>query len=341
MSGVVRAITARAARSTAVAEHAVAARRGVAAFLDDLEADPRAALAPRFGQARVHLFREPGKLVRPMIVWLLGRSLGVEGSRLRPYAVVTELIHGASLLHDDVIDRALTRRGRPSANALYDNTLAVLAGDSILAEVTGRLAELGDLEVVRAVSATIQDLVAGESLQYELRGLVHADVRACVEVAELKTASLLSLCTWLPARIAGREDLAPDMAAIGRNTGISYQLTDDVLDFDAEHTGKPPFADWSEGKTNAVTAAMVGLHPEAEGPLADFFASEARRDAARCREAYGRLFPEAVREQALEQVRALAEEYTALADHHASAVPDTAEGRLFEQLRRKLLGRRS
>ncbi len=321
----------------AITEPLLAARASVSAFLEDLEADPHTHLAARFGAARMHLFREPGKLIRPMIVWLLGRSLGVESARIAPYALVTELIHGASLLHDDVIDRALTRRNRPTANAVFDNTLPVLAGDALLAEVTGRLAELGDLEVVRVVSATIQDLVAGEALQYELRGTAHGDVDSCVSVAELKTASLLSLCTWLPARLARRSDLAEDFAAIGRFTGIAYQLMDDVLDFEAEETGKPPFSDWVEGKTNAVTAALIRAWPPGQSHLTSFFADSSLRDADLCRRVWFDEVPSAAREQALAEVRNLAQGYTARADHHAKRVPGNAEGDLFETLRHHLL----
>src|SRR5262245_9685226 len=108
------AMTRRMARrTTRVGEHAARALASVQSFLDELDRHPQDRLVPRLSAAKQHLLRAPGKMVRPLVVSLLGRSLGVTDEETRPYALSVELIHTASLLHDDVIDRADTRRHRP------------------------------------------------------------------------------------------------------------------------------------------------------------------------------------------------------------------------------------
>jgi octaprenyl-diphosphate synthase len=333
---------ARDAGATEIGAYTGRAVAAVHSFLDDLDRDPQASLVPRLTEARRHLLRDPGKMVRPLIVSLLGRSLGLDDAVTRPYALSVELIHAASLLHDDVIDRADTRRRRPTANAAYDNTLPVLAGDGILADVMARVAAQGDLSIIQAIAATIQDLVAGEAWQYELRGAPHDDVQACLEVAELKTGALLSLCTWLPARVARlSDDQLASYAAIGRYTGVSFQIIDDVLDFDASNTGKPALGDWSEAKTNVMTAQLVALEPSARPALAALFARAERPSSADCMQVLASAFRAETVAEARRRANALAEEYATLADHHARFVPDNLTGRLFETLRKGLLRRTS
>jgi octaprenyl-diphosphate synthase len=340
-AGIAAKALGRSSRTSRIAEHTANALSSVQTFLDNVDRHPQDRLIPRLSGAKRHLLRAPGKMVRPLIVQLLGRSLGVDDERLRPYALSVELIHTASLLHDDVIDRAETRRHRPSANAAYDNTLPILAGDGILAEVMERVAALGDVAAIQAIAATIQDLVAGEAWQYELAGRVHDDVQICLEVAELKTGALLSFCTWVPAHLAGRSGAeAASFAAIGRYTGVAFQLIDDVLDFDAAETGKPALGDWCEGKTNAMTAALCALHPSGRAGLESFFAAPAR-DGAACARKLTELFPAGAIAEARKRTLGLAEEYATLADHHARFVPDNPAGRLFEELRRMLLARKS
>lgn len=327
---------------SSIRQHTINAVESVRCFLNEIDDHPQDLLIPRLAATKTHLLRPSGKLVRPLIVSLLARALGVPDEEARPYALITELIHAASLLHDDVIDRADRRRDRATANVLYDNTLAVLAGDGLLAEVTARLAAAGDLATIRAVSATIQDLVAGEAWQYDLRGEVHDDVQTCIEVAELKTGSLLSLCTWIPAHLAGLPpEVAEEFGAIGRYTGVSFQLIDDLLDFFAAETGKPQLGDWQEFKTNAMTALLVGLHPSGRSPLQRLFRSAERPTVEQCLETLHENFPARVVEQAASRLRALAEEYAALAAQYARRIPDNDPGRTFEQLRRTLIERKT
>lgn len=333
-----QALTGRSA--SRLAESTMSTIESVQAFLDGLQKEPQDNLIPRFTAAKTHLLRRSGKLVRPLIVWLLGKSLGIGDEQLKPYAVSVELIHVASLLHDDVIDRADTRRHAPSANALYDNTLPVLAGDALLAEVQDSLARLGDIEAIRCVAATIQDLVAGEAWQYELQGKAHDDIQSCVEVSTLKTGALLSFCTWVPAHLAKLpEEKRQSFAAVGRYTGISFQLVDDLIDFFGEQSGKPQLGDWQEGKTNAMTAALLQVHPEAKPILADLFTSKERPSGEACLALLEKTFPKPAIEAATAKVKQLAEEYAVLAQRHCEAVPDNETGKLFRQLQKTLLER--
>jgi octaprenyl-diphosphate synthase len=332
----------RDAGTTEIGGYTERAVATVHSFLDELERDPQASLVPRLTEARRHLLRDPGKMVRPLIVSLLGRALELDDAAMRPYALSVELVHAASLLHDDVVDRADTRRRRPTANAAYDNTIPVLAGDGILAEVMERVAAQGDLSIIQAIASTIQDLVSGEAWQYELRGGPHDDVQACLDVAELKTGALLSLCTWIPARVARLPDeQLVSFAAIGRYTGVSFQIIDDALDFDAHNTGKPMLADWSEAKTNVMTAQLLLLEPSARPALTELFAQPQRPSPEDCARVLATAFAPATLAEARKRTNALAEEYATLADHHARFVPQNLTGRLFEALRKSLLRRTS
>lgn len=335
-----RALGDASHRSLAVHGPLNAVRAEVASFLDALSRDPQGQLLPRYHGAQRHLLAQRGKLVRPLIVWLVGRALDVPEARLRPYATFVELLHNATLLHDDVIDRADERRHKPTANARFDNTLSVLAGDSLLAEAADIPTSRGDIETTRALAATLRDLVAGEAWQYELQGTAHDDIQLCVEIGELKTGSLLSLCTWIPARLAA---LCPEererFAAIGRHVGVSFQLIDDVLDFESVDSGKPRLADWRERKTNAMTATLLQLCPTARPELARVFGQAEPLTVDACEALAARLFTAEVQAEAARLVRARAAEYAALADHHATLVPDTAEGRLYRTLQTRLLDR--
>jgi octaprenyl-diphosphate synthase len=326
--------------ATEIGAYTTRAVDSIESFLDDLDRDALASLVPRLTSARRHLLGAPGKMVRPIIVSLLGRALGLDDEATRPYALSVELIHAASLLHDDVVDRADTRRHRPTANAEFDNTIPVLAGDGILAEVMARVAAEGNLSIIQAIASTIQDLVTGEAWQYELRGEPHDDVQACLEVAELKTGALLSLCTWMPARIARVDDAQlVSFAAIGRYTGVSFQIIDDLLDFDAAETGKSLLGDWCEAKTNVMTAQLLHVQPSARPALAELFCASQRPSSSDCEAVLKRAFSETTVAEARRRTAALAQEYAALADHHARFVPTNAPGQLFETLRKGLLRR--
>jgi geranylgeranyl pyrophosphate synthase len=228
--------------------------------------------APRLAWASQHLLSAGGKRVRPLLIALLSRALDVPFEKLHRCAVAAELVHTATLLHDDVLDGALTRRHRATAHLKYGAHTAILAGDSLLAKAIADIAELNDPEILKRLAQTVRELVEGESLQADLEGRVHGDVSAVLEVARRKTASLFAWCGWVTGHRAGK--FSDALFLFGNHLGISFQILDDLLDWEGKDTGKPPYLDLFEKKLNVVGAKLVSLSPEARKQVQDFFAQE-------------------------------------------------------------------
>ncbi len=192
-----------------------------------------------------------GKRLRPMLLFLIGEHLGIKQELLTSYAICVEQIHAASLAHDDVIDEASLRRGRPSINALSSNKYAVLSGDYLLADVIWRLAELKNNEILQESSNVIKDLSLGEWIQLKSIEENGIEFESIIDVCELKTGSVMGLCSTIPAILQGKEPLKEKLRDFGRAVGVAFQLVDDVLDF-SDAPEKEPFNDLKNGQLNAV-----------------------------------------------------------------------------------------
>ncbi len=212
-----------------------------------------------------HLFRAGGKRLRPALV-LLAAEYG--NPRLAPRAVlagaVIEMAHIASLYHDDVLDRALTRRGLPSVNAAWGNKAAVAAGCFLVSVVARRGAVLGDA-INRAVGQTVHTIWSGQMLQIAEAGRLDVREERLLDIAEMKTASLFSLSARVGALAAETPPAILDLLArYARLLGIAFQLTDDALDLagDAGTLGKPPGNDLRQGVyTLPVVDTLRGRAP--------------------------------------------------------------------------------
>ncbi|KAJ2772260.1 coq1 putative hexaprenyl diphosphate synthase [Coemansia nantahalensis] len=193
----------------------------------------------------------------------------------RRLAEITELIHTASLLHDDVIDHAETRRGLPAIQRRFGNKMAIFAGDFLLARASMALARLRDPEVIEIMSSVLSDLVDGEFKQLqnlEDASMAQPDERAFeyyLDKTYLKTASLLAKSCRSSALLGNStDDIAEAAYLFGRNIGIAYQLIDDLLDFTVSSAalGKPGGADLELGLATAPVLYAWQEHPEL-GPL--------------------------------------------------------------------------
>ena len=178
-------------------------------------------------------------------------------------AEIAELIHVASLLHDDVIDDAALRRGMAAVNAVLGNKVSVLAGDFLLARASVSLASLRDHGVTLLMSRVIEDLVAGEVAQMSARGDDLVSLRAYERRCFLKTASLMSRSAQAAALLAGADERAAALAArYGESLGLAFQVTDDALDYDAGSSalslGKPAAADAKAGVVTAPALLAMG-----------------------------------------------------------------------------------
>lgn len=196
-----------------------------------------------------HLMKAPGKQVRPMLVMLAARTVGKVNDQVIRVALALEMLHTASLVHDDVVDESDRRRGLPSISALLSNQVAVLAGDFILSKALECAAQTNDLRIVQHISRLGQTLAEGELLQLENQDSVELSESAYFDIISRKTASLFSVSARLGVLAAGGSEAeAERMAQFGKLIGICFQLRDDVFDYGTAEVGKPVCSDMREGK---------------------------------------------------------------------------------------------
>lgn len=203
------------------------------------------------GPLGTHVLSAGGKRLRPILVLLTAEVCGYTGPRRIELAAGLELLHTATLLHDDIVDLAETRRGRPAANAIWGNRRAVLAGDFLYARASSIIIEDGNLEMVESYARTIRMLAEGELLQLERSFDVDLTEAHYYEVIDRKSASLLSTCCEIGSLLGGvTRGERNRITEYGRQLGLAFQLRDDCLDFEAafEDLGKQPLADLREGK---------------------------------------------------------------------------------------------
>jgi all-trans-nonaprenyl-diphosphate synthase len=206
--------------------------------------------------AAEHLFQAGGKRVRPAIVLLLARAISVSdiSARHRRLAEITEMIHNASLFHDDVVDEAEKRRGVATVNYEFGNRIAIQAGDFLFAQASWYLANLDNLEVVKLLSEVIKDLAEGEILQGFSSFDTELTLDSYLEKSYYKTASLIANSSKAVGVLSETTaDLAQDFYEFGRSVGLAFQIVDDILDFTGttDALGKPACSDLKSGNLTA------------------------------------------------------------------------------------------
>lgn len=192
-----------------------------------------------------------GKRLRPAFVALSARAVGQEFdiARTRKIGACMEMIHMATLIHDDVIDHADQRRGKPTASSIYGNTASILSGDVLLARAMVILAQDGDLEMIRMVSEAVVEIAEGEVRELEMRGKFDLSEEDHRQILRMKTASFIQCCCEAGALIAGatlQERKA--LGEFGHHIGMAFQIVDDLLDYRSDKTGKPKAGDFREGQ---------------------------------------------------------------------------------------------
>jgi octaprenyl-diphosphate synthase len=211
-----------------------------------------------------------GKRLRPALLLLAARYAGLEPSSSESairLAAVVELLHSATLIHDDVIDSANTRRGRPSANSRWGNHRSVLAGDWLYMQAFQIALEERNFRILDILINLTQKMVEGELIQLDKIGRIDVTEEDALRLATYKTACLFSGCARLGAVLGGLEGAEEEnLSEYGRYAGLAFQLVDDLLDFTAstEQLGKPVLSDLKEGKvTLPLIYAMDNGHREA------------------------------------------------------------------------------
>ena len=210
--------------------------------------DSSVALIPEVAR---HLIRAGGKRLRPLVTLAAAEACGHRGEGDRLLAAAVELIHAATLLHDDVVDDSALRRGLRTANLVFGNKESVLVGDFLFARAFELMVKTGSLRVLEVLSAASCTISEGEVLQLQTQGNLATDEGMYVEVIRAKTAALFGAAAQSAAALAGADSAAERaLTAYGLNFGIAYQIVDDALDYagEAEGLGKAAGDDFAEGK---------------------------------------------------------------------------------------------
>ena len=211
-----------------------------------------------------YIMRSGGKRLRPLLMVLAARLLNYQGNDHYGLSIVFEYLHAATLLHDDVVDNAELRRGRPSANTLWGNAAVVLVGDFLLATSFFLSVTSGNLKILRILSETTTSMAEGEVLQLINSDNLEISQEEYIEVIKRKTAILISAACQIGAILARADQEQEEaMRSFGLNLGIAFQLRDDFLDYtgSAEEFGKPVGKDLQEGKiTLPLIHALQSSH---------------------------------------------------------------------------------
>ncbi|MGR3542136.1 MAG: polyprenyl synthetase family protein [Hasllibacter sp.] len=215
--------------------------------------------APRIPEVTAHLIGAGGKRVRPVLVLAAAALSGYRGGDDAKLAATVEFIHTATLLHDDVVDESRQRRGRPTANLLWDNQSSVLVGDYLFARAFQLMVEPGNLTVLNILSDAAATIAEGEVLQLTASRNLATDEGTYLRVVRGKTAALFSAATEAGAELAGADPVVvAKLRDYGDALGIAFQIADDLLDWEGgERIGKNPGDDLREGKMSLPVIKAV------------------------------------------------------------------------------------
>lgn len=276
--------------------------------------------APRIPEVSDHLIGAGGKRIRPMLTLAAARMCGYRGPYDVHLAATVEFIHTATLLHDDVVDESRQRRGRPSANLLWDNKSSVLVGDYLFARAFQLMVEPGSLKVLDILSNAAATIAEGEVLQLTAISDLATGEDTYVRIVRGKTAALFSAAARVGGVIAGVNEAREEaLFTYGDALGIAFQMADDLLDWQAsEQIGKSMGDDFRERKmTLPIIRAVAG----ADGDEMEFW----RRTIAKGQQREGDLERAALlldRHGALVRTRETAREWAAKAKASLAGLPD-------------------
>lgn len=214
-------------------------------------------------QALNHIRQRGGKRMRPMLILLMAKNYGEVSSVTKHAAVGLELLHTASLVHDDVVDESTERRGQASVNATFDNKVAVLVGDYILSTALLNVAKTGNQRIVEYLAELGRTLAAGEILQLSNIQNEKISEEVYYQIIKNKTAALFEACASVGALSSGASADDVKLAAqFGQDLGIMFQIRDDIFDYyDSKEIGKPTGNDMTEGKLTLPVIYALNSHP--------------------------------------------------------------------------------
>ena len=210
-----------------------------------------------------YIIRRKGKQMRPMFIFLTAKMLGEMNDRSYDAASLVELLHTATLVHDDVVDDANERRGFFSVNALWKNKIAVLVGDYMLSRVLLLSIEKKNVRLLEVVARAVREMSEGELLQIEKARRLDITEDVYFEVIRQKTASLIATCCEAGAISVDREDMSERMRKFGELVGLAFQIKDDIFDYGTSgNIGKPTGLDIRERKMTLPLIHTLNTAPK-------------------------------------------------------------------------------
>ncbi|MCL5104955.1 MAG: polyprenyl synthetase family protein [Armatimonadetes bacterium] len=306
-----------------------------------LEATVTSEAQPAFEMA-IHLFSAGGKRIRPALVLLSACAAGAEAGDPRAInlAASTELVHMASLVHDDVVDETSERRGVATANAKWGNKLSVLGGDFLLSKSFTLLAADGDFDVLRVLSSMAVGMTESEVLQASSDGSIAAWEENYWQIIRGKTAEFMGACCECGAIVAGADErVRAAMIEYGLQLGFAFQITDDILDIEGNpaRTGKPVGTDLIHGKfTLPVLLALQSFDSEARRTfLASVNSGSMSADSVR------EVVQQVIASGAVEMARERALRFAEQAMEQLKAIPTSPYSDALEMLAESVIGRKA
>ncbi len=213
------------------------------------------------------ILKQKSKKLRPVLVLLSAKTCGEVTERTYRAAGLVELLHTATLIHDDVVDNADTRRGFPSINSIWKNKVAVLMGDYLLSKGLQIAVDNDDFDYLKVITSTVKRMSEGELLQISRTKRLNNDFDTYYKIISDKTASLLATCTYLGSlSVTENKETAEDFMKFGENLGMAFQITDDILDFSGNTSilGKAIGNDIKEKKLTLPLLAAFSVASERE-----------------------------------------------------------------------------
>lgn len=266
-----------------------------------------------------YIYRSGGKRVRPALLLLAARACGYEGDKGPEYGAVTEFIHTATLVHDDIVDGATVRRGQQSVNALLGNDFTVLLGDFLYIRSIALAIKMGSLEILEVICEITLRMIEGMILELTRGGAVDLTEDEHLDILKRKTAYLFFGCGQMGGMLAGAsEPTQKALADYGMNLGMAFQVADDLLDFTADEKvlGKPVLSDLKEGHVTLPIIYALQTEPRALPTVESVLERRAIDDVS------GKEILDLVRRtRALDRARELAEGYAVAAQECIGGLP--------------------
>jgi octaprenyl-diphosphate synthase len=229
----------------------------------------------RVEEVNNYLLLLPGKLFRPTLVLLANEVAGEPHPDAVTFAATVELVHLATLVHDDAVDNSVLRRGQPTVNALWTHQIAIIMGDYLYSRAVTELARVGRIEGINFLGEAASVMSVGEMRQLTAYDALDFSEDDYYRLISAKTASLMKAACAMGASLGGEESRREALAGYGQNLGMAFQVADDILDYEGseEETGKPVGHDLRERKvTLPLVGALKNATPAAEKKIREFFA---------------------------------------------------------------------